>query len=300
MPESYGTLPEGLATVKLPSRIEARGAQFAAGELLPCFAASQLPIQKGAHDADFHLLAGLYAWAVQAGPDAPRYAEVSARLAAASFPFPAIQGAPPLPLATARAGGMLLCVLEGNVALATTQVIVNAANDQMQMGGGVAGALRSKGGIELELESRRHAPARLGDVVRTPAGKLAALELYHAVVIDYVYMNRTDMSDVESSYRKVLETALEGAVSSVTVPMLGCGVGGLNVSDVTATYLKAAREVGAKRKRGLLVLLVAYGDEDAARAAQALRDNADPAAAAREAEDFFKQAQKQLGYPDEG
>jgi O-acetyl-ADP-ribose deacetylase (regulator of RNase III) len=53
------------------------------------------------------------------------------------------------------------------------------------MGGGVAAALRSRGGIEVHQEAIRHAPARIGSVVRTGAGRLAARYVYHAVVIDY-------------------------------------------------------------------------------------------------------------------
>jgi O-acetyl-ADP-ribose deacetylase len=299
MEGSAGRLPEGMTTVKLTAGMSVGGVTLLPGTDVPCFASSQLIILKHGPNASYHLLSGLYAWACQADRGEQSLQPHLARLAAANFPMPAVGNAPALPSAVARAGGMVLCAVQGNIALAATEVIVNAANDQLQMGGGVAGAIRSRGGIELEVESRSHAPARMGDIVRTSAGKLKARELYHAVVIEYTTMNRTEMSDVESSFTKVLETALEERVSSVAVPFLGCGVGGLSVQDVAGTYLSAARRVGAEKKRGMLVLLVVYGEEDAAKVAETFASSADPDALAKTAEDFLKEAQRLLGHPEE-
>jgi O-acetyl-ADP-ribose deacetylase (regulator of RNase III) len=283
-----------MTTVKLPSAMTIRGVTFPPGTVLPCLATSQLVLLKHTQTAWHHLLAGLYAWLCQAEPSVEERAQVASQLAAVDFPMPAKDGAPPMPWAVVRVGGMVFCLLEGNLALATAEVLVNDSNDQLHMGGGVAGALRSRGGMELEAEARRLAPARMGEIVRTSAGRLSAREIYHAVVIEYAQMNRTELGDVKSSFHAVLETALEEGVASIAVPMLGCGIGGLQVEDVTSAYLSIARQVSVKRKRGMLILLMAFGDEDAAKAARALAEGADPSAAAREAEEFLKEAARLL------
>ncbi len=134
-------------------------------------------------------------------------------------------------------------------------VIVNAANDQLRMQGGVAAALRSAGGPSIEKEAIAHATAPLGSVVRTGAGTLLAQHVYHAVVIRYSLVGGTRVSDVRAAVRAIFEEAEVNRVNSIALPLFGAGVGGLSVHESLETILDAI-EVFSPMRRGLRVEVV--------------------------------------------
>src|SRR3989304_7413691 len=81
-------------------------------------------------------------------------------------------------------GTITVRLVHDSIAAREVDGVILGANTQLLMGGGVAGAARGRGGIEIQKEALARAPAPLGSVVRTRAGKLAARYVYHAVVID--------------------------------------------------------------------------------------------------------------------
>ena len=58
-------------------------------------------------------------------------------------------------------------VLQGDITEQESEVIVNAANNHLWMGGGVAGAIKRKGGIEIEREAIAQDPIEVGQAVLT-------------------------------------------------------------------------------------------------------------------------------------
>ena len=141
------------------------------------------------------------------------------------------------PVGAKTLGAVTVILVNDNIADRKADVLVNAANNQLQMGGGVAAALRSRGGIEIHLEAIRHAPARIGSVVRTAAGQLAAKYVYHAVVIDYDVSKGTSAPDVGETVRNLVKQAAEDGVTSMAMPLFGAGVGGLSVETSLTTIL---------------------------------------------------------------
>lgn len=289
-----------LATVRLSQNLTGLGVTFPAGTDVPCLPSSQVALVKNREGGIYHVLSGLFVASNSKDSGSGGPARAGEWLAAAGFPLRACGGSLPKTRTFLRLGNMYLALVQGSIADCCTEVIVNAANEGLWMGGGVAGALRSRGGIELEQEARRSAPTPQGEIVRTSAGRLKAREIYHAVVIDQHHMTRTEISSVESSFRKVLQTALEEGVSSVAVPFLGCGVGGLDVRDVMQTYTAVARSVAAASKRGLLVVFVALDDEDVVKASEALNEAEDPKAEERLAEEYLKEVERTLLKGDSG
>ena len=136
-------------------------------------------------------------------------------------------------------GSVTTRLVHDSIANRTADVLVNAANDQLQMGGGVAAALRSRGGIEIHQEAIRHAPARIGSVVRTGAGALDARWVYHAVVIDYELRKGTTALDVAEVVANVVTMAVGDGARSVALPLFGAGVGGLSVEASLTAILEA-------------------------------------------------------------
>jgi len=75
----------------------------------------------------------------------------------------------------------LLELTQGDITDQTTDAIVNAANAALQMGGGVAGAIRRKGGPKIQEECNRICGTHVGGAVITTGGNLAAKYVIHAV-----------------------------------------------------------------------------------------------------------------------
>ena len=101
--------------------------------------------------------------------------------------------------------------------------IVNAANNALWMGGGVAGAIKRAGGQGIEDEAVRQAPIPVGEAVVTGAGSLKARCVIHAAVMatDLV----TDADKIRSATRNSLRRAEELGLKSIAFPALRTGVG---------------------------------------------------------------------------
>jgi O-acetyl-ADP-ribose deacetylase (regulator of RNase III) len=167
-----------------------------------------------------------------------------------------------------RAFGVVsVTLVNDDIAARRADVLVNAANDQLQMGGGVAAALRSKGGIEIHQEAIRHAPARLGSVVRTGAWALDARYVYHAVVIDYELRKGTTVIDVAEVVRNVVRMAVADQVRSLALPVFGAGVGGLSVETSLTTILESLEAVASSVPLPLSVEIVVRDVEEFQQAA---------------------------------
>jgi len=122
---------------------------------------------------------------------------------------------------------------------------VNAANSHLWMGGGVAGAIKRRGGPEIEQEAMRRGPVPVGEAVATGAGRLPARYVIHAVTMGQ------DLATGEPSIRAATRSALRLADSlglrSVALPALGTGVGGFPVDRAAAAMVD---EVAAHLSRG--------------------------------------------------
>jgi len=78
-------------------------------------------------------------------------------------------------------GNHVLELLDGDITEMDTDAIVNAANAQLVLGGGVAGAIRRKGGPAIQAECDRIGGTFVGGAVITTAGDLKARHVIHAV-----------------------------------------------------------------------------------------------------------------------
>ena len=75
----------------------------------------------------------------------------------------------------------LIKLQQGDITELETDVIVNAANSQLIMGGGVAGAIRRKGGPKIQEECNKIGGTHVGGAVITTGGNLKAKRVIHAV-----------------------------------------------------------------------------------------------------------------------
>jgi len=82
---------------------------------------------------------------------------------------------------SAKINKAVLELIQGDITDQTTDAIVNAANSALQLGGGVAGAIRRKGGPKIQEECNRIGGTHVGGAVMTTGGNLSAKYVIHAV-----------------------------------------------------------------------------------------------------------------------
>jgi O-acetyl-ADP-ribose deacetylase (regulator of RNase III) len=134
---------------------------------------------------------------------------------------------------------MELSVLEGDISDLDTDAIANAANNQLWMGGGVAGAIKRAGGEEIEREAVALGPIEVGDAIATGAGRLKARHVIHGAVMGQDL--RTDPDLVARTTRRCLEVADELRSRSLALPAFGTGVGGFPLDECARIMVREAR-----------------------------------------------------------
>lgn len=115
-------------------------------------------------------------------------------------------------------------ICQGDITEVKADAIVNAANNKLLMGGGVAGAIKKKGGRIIEDEAIKKGPIEIGGAVSTSAGTLKARYVIHAATMGMDF--RTDEINIRASCANALREAEKLKISSIAFPALGCGVGG--------------------------------------------------------------------------
>lgn len=115
-------------------------------------------------------------------------------------------------------------IITGDITDLKVDAIVNAANNKLVMGGGVAGAIKRKGGKIIEEEAVKKGPVKIGEAIYTSAGSLPSKYVIHAATMGLDF--KTDEIKIRDSCRNALKVAEELKVNSISFPALGCGVGG--------------------------------------------------------------------------
>src|ERR1700674_4676769 len=73
-----------------------------------------------------------------------------------------------------------ILIIAGDLVEQRVDAIVNAANNELVLGGGVAGAIRSRGGPTIQEECDAHGPVKIGESALTGAGELPTRHVIHA------------------------------------------------------------------------------------------------------------------------
>lgn len=129
---------------------------------------------------------------------------------------------------------------QGDITKLKVDAIVNAANNRLIMGGGVAGAIKRSGGKVIEDEARRKGPISIGEAVATGAGALFCQYVIHAAVMGMDFA--TDERKICQATRSALKKALDLGIKSIAFPALGTGVGGFPLKRCAQLMLKEVWE----------------------------------------------------------
>ncbi len=136
--------------------------------------------------------------------------------------------------------------LEGDITDMDVDAIVNAANTDLILGSGVAGAIRKRGGDSIQKECDRIGPIPLGEAVITGAGNLKSRFVIHAAGM-YLGGSVTEES-LRAATKNSLIRADEKGIRTIAFPAIGTGVGGFPVDkcaevmiDVISSYLECEK-----------------------------------------------------------
>jgi O-acetyl-ADP-ribose deacetylase (regulator of RNase III) len=128
---------------------------------------------------------------------------------------------------------------EGDITDEEVDAIVNAANSALLLGAGVAGAIREKGGPEIQAECDAIGPIAVGGAAVTGAGRLRARFVIHAAGMPPG--GSASVESVRSCVRRSLALAAERGCRTLALPAIGAGVGGLSVRRCAEILLEEAK-----------------------------------------------------------
>ncbi|HXZ79365.1 MAG TPA: macro domain-containing protein [Terriglobales bacterium] len=151
--------------------------------------------------------------------------------------------------------------------------IVNAANTDLALGSGVAGAIRRKGGNEIDEEAQAQGPIALGEAVVTVGGQLPNKFVIHAAAMGYrpedhrVPKRPGSLSSapiIRNATLNSLRLAEEKKLASIGFPALATGVAGFPVDECAEVMLGAVREYAIEHPASgvKLVAFVLFGKSD--------------------------------------
>ncbi len=118
---------------------------------------------------------------------------------------------------------------KGDITEMAVDAIVNAANTDLILGAGVAGAIRRKGGSRIEEDCERIGPVALGETAVTAGGNLKAHYVIHAASMRLG--GRTTAESLRLTTRQTLMRAEEKALKSLAFPAIGTGVAGFPMEE---------------------------------------------------------------------
>jgi O-acetyl-ADP-ribose deacetylase len=132
-----------------------------------------------------------------------------------------------------------LTLRQGDITLARVDAIVNAANNDLILGGGVAGAIRSKGGPSIQRECDKLGPIAIGEAAITGGGNLPARYVIHAASMRLGESTTSD--SLRAATRNSLRRANENKVRTIAFPAIGTGIAGFPLDKCARIMLDEIR-----------------------------------------------------------
>jgi O-acetyl-ADP-ribose deacetylase (regulator of RNase III) len=132
-----------------------------------------------------------------------------------------------------------IVIQQGDITEMDTDAIVNAANNDLVLGGGVAGAIRRKGGETIQEECTAIGSIPVGYAAITGGGRLKARYVIHAASMSLGGV-RTTVKSLRTSTEHSLRLAAERGLKTIAFPAIGTGVSGFPVDECAEIMLDEA------------------------------------------------------------
>ena len=128
---------------------------------------------------------------------------------------------------------------QGDITEADVDAVVNAANTDLQLGAGVAGAIRRKGGPTIQHECDVIGPVPLGEAAITGGGQLKARHVIHAASMHLGGL--TSEESLRAATINSLQRAEEKHLTSLAFPAIGTGIAGFPLARCAQVMLEEIR-----------------------------------------------------------
>lgn len=147
---------------------------------------------------------------------------------------------------------------QGDITDAAVEAVVNAANTHLQLGAGVAGAIRRKGGPTIQQECDAIGPIALGEAATTSGGQLPARYVIHAASMHLGGL--TTEASLRDATVNSLTRAVEKQLTSIAFPALGTGIAGFPLDRCAQIMLEAVRQHLVSHTTLQRILFVLFDD----------------------------------------
>jgi len=152
-----------------------------------------------------------------------------------------------------------IVIISGDLVEQEVDAIVNAANNDLQLGGGVAGAIRRAGGPSIQDECDARGSINVGEAAITGAGKLRARHVIHAASMSLG--GRTTRETLKSSMRNAFALATQHEVATIAIPAVGTGIAGFPIDECARVMAECLTEALTHGWQPQEVRFVLLGDD---------------------------------------
>lgn len=151
-----------------------------------------------------------------------------------------------------------ILIISGDLVEQEVDAIVNAANNDLQLGGGVAGAIRRAGGPAIQDECDARGSISVGEAAITGAGELRARYVIHAASM--MLGGRTTKESLKSSMSHAFRLAGEQEISTIAIPAVGTGIAGFPIDECARVMADCLREALSHGWQPQEVRFVLFGE----------------------------------------
>jgi O-acetyl-ADP-ribose deacetylase (regulator of RNase III) len=150
-------------------------------------------------------------------------------------------------------------VVQADITGLEVDAIANAANTQLQHGGGVAGAISRAGGPDLQNECDDRAPIGLGEAVATTAGEMPSKWVIHAATMELG--GPTSAEIIRRATANTLRAADELGAKSLALVAFGTGVGGFPIDEAARIEIEEVERHLAEGSELERIVFAVFGEK---------------------------------------
>ena len=155
----------------------------------------------------------------------------------------------------------ILKLVQGDIIELSTDVIVNAANAQLILGGGVAGAIRRKGGARIQEECNKIGGSFVGGAVITAGGNLKAKHVIHAVG-PRMGEGASEDEKLRDAVTNSLKLMDEHGLKTIAFPAISTGIFGYPIERCAKIMISTAKKYLAGETQIREIVFCLYSEPD--------------------------------------